>query len=256
MSKRSILVLFDVDGTLTVARQRVKPAMSELLQRLKTKACIGLVSGSDLGKVSEQMGENCLKEFDFVFPENGLVSYQNGELLKCENIDIFMANKFKDQGEQKGEEKLQEFVQFCSEYMSKLDIPMRTSNFIEKRNGLINLCPPGRAVTQSERDTFGRFDQENGIRKQFVQALNDRYPDLGLRFAIGGQISIDAYPHGWDKTFCLRYVEKDFKEIHFFGDRTDEGGNDYDIYNDPRVQGHKVLSPEDTMKQLKEKFDL
>ena len=25
---------------------------------------------------------------------------------------------------------------------------------------------------------------------------------------------------GWDKTYCLRYVEADFDEIHFFGDKT------------------------------------
>lgn len=27
----------------------------------------------------------------------------------------------------------------------------------------------------------------------------------------GGQISFDVFPKGWDKTFCLRYVENDFK---------------------------------------------
>lgn len=25
---------------------------------------------------------------------------------------------------------------------------------------------------------------------------------------------------GWDKTYCLQFVEKDFDEIHFFGDKT------------------------------------
>lgn len=27
----------------------------------------------------------------------------------------------------------------------------------------------------------------------------------------GGQISFDAFPTGWDKTYCLRYLEKDYK---------------------------------------------
>jgi hypothetical protein len=28
---------------------------------------------------------------------------------------------------------------------------------------------------------------------------------------------------GWDKTFCLRYLDpKDYDEIHFFGDKTYE----------------------------------
>jgi hydroxymethylpyrimidine pyrophosphatase-like HAD family hydrolase len=28
-----------------------------------------------------------------------------------------------------------------------------------------------------------------------------------------------VFPQGWDKTYCLRYLEE-FQEIHFFGDKT------------------------------------
>jgi phosphomannomutase len=46
-------------------------------------------------------------------------------------------------------------------------------------------------------------------------------------------------------------LEKDeFEEIHFFGDKTDPGGNDHQIFTDPRTIGHKVTSPADTMGQL------
>jgi hypothetical protein len=39
----------------------------------------------------------------------------------------------------------------------------------------------------------------------------------------------------WDKTYCLRFVEASgYKEIHFFGDKTMPGGNDYEIFEDPR----------------------
>ena len=27
---------------------------------------------------------------------------------------------------------------------------------------------------------------------------------------------------GWDKTYCLQFVEKEYDEIHFFGDKTFE----------------------------------
>jgi phosphomannomutase len=27
---------------------------------------------------------------------------------------------------------------------------------------------------------------------------------------------------GWDKTYCLQFVEEEFPEIHFFGDKTFE----------------------------------
>ena len=138
MAEKKTLVLFDVDGTLTTARQEIKPEMRDLLlNKLKSKVSIGLVSGSDLIKVSEQMGSSCITEFDFVFPENGLVAYENGVEIAKESIANFM-----------GEEKLQRFINFCLGYMSKLELPVKRGTFIEFRNGLINICPPGRSVSK------------------------------------------------------------------------------------------------------------
>jgi hypothetical protein len=63
--------------------------------------------------------------------------------------------------------------------------------------------------------------QKNGIRATLVQALKDNFPDYGLTYSIGGQISFDVFPHGWDKTFALeRVADEEFEEIHFFGDKT------------------------------------
>lgn len=42
---------------------------------------------------------------------------------------------------------------------------------------------------------------------------------MQLKFFVGGQISVDVFPRGWDKTFCLKYLT-DFDTIHFFGDKT------------------------------------
>ena len=248
-NRNDTLVLFDVDGTLSASRKKANPEMIKLvLENLKAKANIGIVSGSDLSKTSEQLGDNIINEYDYVFSENGTVAYHNGQLIARESIAKFL-----------GEQKVGEFTSFCQVYMGKLELPIKRGNFIEHRNGLINLCPPGRTVSQQHRDEFGELDKEKHIRKDFVKALKEHFKgekDLGLNYAIGGQISIDAFPHGWDKRFCLKYVEGKYKVIHFFGDQTAEGGNDHEIFNDPRTVGHTVQNPDDTMKQLKEIFDL
>ena len=31
-----------------------------------------------------------------------------------------------------------------------------------------------------------------------------------LTVSIGGQISFDVFPNGWDKIYCLRFVEKNY----------------------------------------------
>lgn len=235
------LCLFDVDGTLTLPRKKIEPEMAEFMLKLKEKVTCGLVGGSDLNKIAEQMGGmEALMKFDYVFSENGLVAYKKGQLLKKENIQNHL-----------GEEKLQTFINFALRYMSCLTLPVKRGTFIEFRNGLINVCPVGRSCTQEERDQFGEYDKIHHVREKFVKALQDEFPDCGLVFSIGGQISFDVFPKGWDKTYCLRFVENDFKTIHFFGDKTDKGGNDHEIYEDPRTVGHKVTSPADTRAQLR-----
>lgn len=60
-----------------------------------------------------------------------------------------------------------------------------------------------------------------GYRTKMIQVLKEKFPDYGLTYSIGGKISFDVFPNGWDKTFALGLVEDEqFEEIHFFGDKT------------------------------------
>ena len=183
-----------------------------------------------------------LKDFDYVFSENGLVAYKNAELIAVQSLSKYL-----------GEEKLKEVLNFMLSYLSSIeDIPLKRGTFIEFRNGMLNVSPIGRNCSQTERDDFEKHDLKVGIRKKFVEALKERFHDLDLVYSIGGQISFDVFPRGWDKTYCLRYVQDDFDEIHFFGDKTFEGGNDYEIYVHPGTIGHSVTGPEDTIRILQE----
>jgi phosphomannomutase len=84
---------------------------------------------------------------------------------------------------------------------------------------MINVSPIGRNCSREERNEFEELDKKAGWRKKFVADLKKEFGEDELSFSIGGQISFDVFPKGWDKRFCLRYVEKDFDEIHFFGDK-------------------------------------
>ena len=243
MADPTTICLFDVDGTLTASRQVIKPEMRVFMAELRKKVKIGVVGGSDLEKIQEQMAGDVLGLYDYVFSENGLVAYKDGKHLATTNIKSF------------GEEKLQKFTNFCLRYMADLELPKKRGTFIEFRSGLINVCPIGRNCTQEERMEFFEYDQAHKIRENFVAALEKEFPNFGLKYSIGGQISFDVFPVGWDKTYCLQHVLPDgFKTIHFFGDKAYPGGNDYEIYEDSRTIGHKVTSPDDTRQQLTDLF--
>lgn len=188
-------------------------------------------------------GDDVVLKYDYIFPENGLVQYHNGQLLGRKSIQQHM-----------GEEKLQIFINYVLKYLSNIMLPVKRGTFVEFRSGMINISPIGRSCSQAERNEFEKYDKINHVRSQMIESLKKQFPDIGLTYSIGGQISFDVFPNGWDKTYCLQHVTKgtNFKEIHFFGDKTDPGGNDHEIYTDPRVVGHRVTSPDDTRRQLEE----
>ncbi|KAH8922232.1 phosphomannomutase [Atractiella rhizophila] len=240
--KGDIICLFDVDGTLTPARREVSPEMLQLLQDARKKIVIGFVGGSDLAKQREQLGEKVLELFDFCFSENGLTAYKLGKEFASQSFIGHL-----------GEERYAKMARFILRWLSdRTDIPIVRGTFIEFRNGMINVSPIGRNASVQERNDFEEFDKKAGVRKALVEALQKEFADYGLTYSIGGQISFDVFPTGWDKTYCLRHIENEnFKEIHFFGDKTFKGGNDYEIYEDRRTIGHSVKNPEETMEILK-----
>lgn len=96
---------------------------------------------------------------------------------------------------------------------------MNRGTFIEFRSGMINVSPIGRNCSQEERIAFFEYDAEHHIRENMVNVLKKEFADYNFVYLIGGQISFDVVPKGWDKTYCLQFL-KDYDEIHFFGDRT------------------------------------
>ncbi|KOX72772.1 Phosphomannomutase [Melipona quadrifasciata] len=237
---KKMICLFDVDGTLTDARQPIKPSVEKfLLETVKKQFDLAVVGGSDLNKITEQLGgKSVFEKYKYVFAENGLIAFESGKQLSTETIQSVV-----------GEEALQDFINFCLKYISELHLPFKRGTFIEFRSGMINVSPVGRNCTKDERVQFYEYDLEHQIRQKFIQALKKEFPDLALTYSIGGQISFDVFPNGWDKTYCLRHI-RGYDEIHFFGDKTTEGGNDYEIYESDLTVGHRVTCPEDTINQL------
>lgn len=239
-----IIALFDVDGTLTIPRGEVKDDMMDVLKALREKITVGIVGGSDLPKQKEQLGDGIVNEVVWNFSQNGLVAYNNGQLLESNSISKHL-----------GEDNIKRIVNWVMKYLSELDLPIKRGTFIEFRSGMLNISPIGRNCSREERNGYEVFDLKNNVRKNMVAAMQKEFADLDMTYSIGGQISFDVFPTGWDKTYCLQYLkDSDFDEIHFFGDKTFEGGNDYEIFTSERTIGHTVTSPEDTMAQLKKLF--
>lgn len=246
---KDILLLFDIDGTLTEPRSQIKDEFEAFLyEKIRPRAQMGIVTGADLMKIYEQLkGPQILEKYDFVFPENGLVQIEGGvELFKVDIVRHL------------GEPTIQRFINYVLTYLGNLELPIKRGTFLEFRNGMMNICPMGRNCSFEERKIFADFDAKHGICTKMMHALRAEFADVDLVYSIGGQISFDVFPRGWDKSYCLDFlVAKDqFREIHFFGDKTEPGGNDYEIFTDHRTIGHRVSRPEETRAILTQMFEI
>ncbi len=235
----NILFLFDVDGTLTLSRKKITPKMLNMLKELKKRVKIGFVGGSDLCKQIEQVGDDLLNIFDYGFPENGVQYYKNGELISSESIVQFL-----------GEETYQLMINRILRILSETILPVKRGLFIEMRQSMVNVSPIGRNCSQEERNKFFEYDNKHHVRQKICNILNNEFEKYKLYCSIGGQISIDIFPKGWDKTYALNHIKE--QKIFFFGDMTQPGGNDYEIYKHISVNGNSVKDPDDTFIKVNE----
>ena len=77
-----------------------------------------------------------------------------------------------------------------------------------------------------EISRYFEYDNEKGERKIIANAIKEKFPELDA--VIGGQISVDIYPKGKDKSQILDVIKQDrlveVDEYVFIGDRIEGGG--------------------------------
>ena len=204
--------LFDVDGTLTPSR---KPMVEDFKNYFKfwvsTQQSSGnkvyFITGSDYDKTVEQVGEDLWNLVDG--------SYQNsGNRLFCQGRLIF-------ESEWEMPEDLESVVLTL---IRQSDWYGTAENNVEHRMGMVNISTIGRDCTDKQRSEYYEWDKESLERETIADVINSNFDDIEA--VIGGEISIDIYPKGKDKSQILGCLEG--KNI-FFGDKCYLGGNDYTI---------------------------
>ncbi len=237
------IYMFDVDGTLTPARLPMNEGFRNFFLEWSEGKQIYLVSGSDLKKIKEQLPPEVMSKCRGVYSSMGN-SYHEGEQVVYSVVYS------------PSDELLDDLLALVdnSEY------PVKTGQHLEIRDGMVNFSIVGRNADMQQRAAYNEYDRKYRDREGIVDTLSYCHPELD--FAIGGKISIDIYPRGYDKSQAVRHLRGEHgsePEIVFFGDRTDPPGNDYGIVHaldqstDPS-RWHSVNEWEDTMSILRESY--
>ena len=259
----SIIVLFDVDGTLTPPRQQITPSVIKMLKRLLAEphvTQIGAITGSPLLLMQEQLDPlfqsltGGMGDLIDLFPCNGTqhVIWDDIEKNFIRISDVSMLDELGRDAMQKLMLLLVELqFDFCRKFVALHGLPL-AGGFVEYRGSLVNWCPIGRNASFQQRREFIGVDVQHDIRKYCLQQVEQKFSDRGLTKKIdvvtGGQTSFDIYPAGWDKRFVLNHITKEY--TWFVGDKCDPGGNDQEIYEffKPYGRAYKTGSPSETIK--------
>ena len=225
------IVLFDMDGTLTPVRKQMKNDMVDKINELTNYYKVGIITGSDFEYVVDQIPQlfdKRIKQKDKIdiMPCNGTKRYlYSGETYELES-HVDMIERI---GPQIYQKTISECVKQQLIIFDKYTLPF-TGTFLQYRKSLLNWCPIGRNAEDLERKKWVEADVEHGIRKNLKRHMDMYFESInaGLTIALGGSTSLDIYPDGWDKTFGLKHYGGFI--TYFVGDKCEEGGNDWHIY--------------------------
>ena len=109
----------------------------------------------------------------------------------------------------------------------------------------------GRDYSHEDRKAFIDIDKKSNLRKTLIKNLKKIFnkKNDNITFVLGGECSIDIYPKGWDKRYCLKqYLH--YENVFFVGDRCKKGGNDYHLFKelDKKHTAFETKNPKDTIR--------
>ncbi len=234
------IYIFDMDGTLTPARQKMSPDFAKRFVPWVKSHIAYLAAGSNYEKIVEQIPGDAVgtgfsgiySSMGNVFHEKGKEIYRNQIMLKKELLQTL------------------EWYRKNTAYKGKL-----YGNYMELRPGMLNFSVLGRNCPFAERAKYNEWDNKHHERESVVKEVNSKFPEYEA--SLGGKISVDIVMKGGGKEQIATKIRERHPEdkIIFIGDRTEKGGNDYALAealrNMENTEIVAVNSPDDVLDYLK-----
>ncbi|MBI4017886.1 MAG: HAD-IIB family hydrolase [Candidatus Aenigmarchaeota archaeon] len=239
------LIIFDLDGTLSVSKTPMDKEMSELLVALLRKKDVAVISGGSYAQFEKQF----LKSLDcphellkrlHLFPtcSTSFYRYQNG----WKNIY---------QETLAPEEKKKIVDAFTKALPEAAYVKPETpyGDILEDRDTQITFSGLGQ---QAPIELKEKWDPDHKKRLYIKGFLDGYLPQFEV--TVAGTTSIDVTRKGIDKAYGIAQMVKHLRirkeEMLFVGDALFEGGNDYPV-RATGVECVQVANPEETKRLIR-----
>lgn len=220
------VIAFDLDGTLAVTKSAISDIMADRLRDLLSLYEVCVISGGKFDQFKLQVidrldvGTKRLSRLH-IMPTSGT------RYFRFEERDRAWALQY---SEDLAPQARAEIVDVLTRGAKKLGYWETDpyGDIIEDRGSQITYSALGQEAPAEEKYAW----DPDGVKKQ---ALRDyaaqRLPDLEVH--VGGTTSVDVTAAGIDKAYGMRrlmtVLDLARQDILFFGDKLDEGGNDYPV---------------------------
>lgn len=206
------IYLFDVDGTLTPPRKPMTPSFAQFFEKFVAENKVYLVSGSNYDMIAEQVPGKLLQLCAGVYGSSGSEYFEQGRPVR--------------QRQHRFDGRL---ILTCEDFVSQSDYPHKVGNHLDYRPGMINVSSLGRNATTGQRSAYYQWDAKTMEREIFARQINREFSTYEA--SLGGQISVDIVPAGWNKSTVKDEILAKHPNacLCFFGDRMEPGGNDHPL---------------------------
>ena len=200
--------IFDVDGTLTPSRDQINYVFQHWFTEFAENNDVYLVTGSDYPKTLEQVGIEICMTVKRIYNCSGSDVWEQG--INVQTNDWILP---------------EDAHEWLAEQLTESKFPLRTGQHFDHRPGMVNFSTVGRGATKEQRAQYVEWDKKFDERDYIAHNFNLIFPDLEAK--VGGETGIDIAPKGADKSQIIKDFDSD--NLYFFGDRMDEGGNDFPL---------------------------
>jgi len=223
ITKKTKVIIFDLDGTLTKSRRNLTIKTAKLFCRLLNIRKVAVIGGGNYQQFQNQFLRYlyCSKYFNnlLILPTSGasMYYYQNNHWRKV--YQKFLTNKEKQQIYQAFNKVFQEL---------NYQKPSKTyGKIFDDRQSQITFSALGQLAPLRKKQLWNK--KNNKLRKQIAIKLKKYLPSFTI--TLGGLTSIDITKNGINKAYGVNQVMKFWnlkkQDLLFIGDALFKGGNDY-----------------------------
>lgn len=220
------LIAFDLDGTLAESKSAITDGMADKLHRLLKHYEVCVISGGGFPQFEKQVVKRLEARPDLL---------KKLHLMPTCGTRYYKFNQATDEwnklyAEDIAEEDKQRIIDVLAEAAKELGYweEKPAGEIIEDRLSQITYSALGQQALPEDKY---KWDPDGHKKHAIRDYAADRLPDFEVR--VGGTTSVDVTRPGIDKAYGMRKLMEELKieekDILFFGDKLEEGGNDYPV---------------------------